>query len=135
PGCARRCRGARRAARAAFWRLRGLAIDSRYLGFLSKFQNGVRRLSMALAMAGTTADNEAGPELQTDVLIAGGGPCGLMLANELGRFGVHALLLEAKPGTAFNPQANATQARTMEHFRRHGFAQEVREQGLPADHP
>ena len=73
--------------------------------------------------------------LQTDVLIAGGGPCGLMLANELGRRGVRCLLVDPKPGTAFNPQANATQARTMEHFRRLGFAEEIRAQGLPADHP
>jgi 2-polyprenyl-6-methoxyphenol hydroxylase-like FAD-dependent oxidoreductase len=74
-------------------------------------------------------------DTQTEVLIAGGGPCGLMLAIELGRFGVRALLIESKPGTAFNPQANATQARTMEHFRRHGFAPEIRELGLPPDHP
>ncbi|MDP3250556.1 MAG: FAD-dependent oxidoreductase [Hydrogenophaga sp.] len=73
--------------------------------------------------------------MQTDVLIAGGGPCGLMLANELGRRGVRSLLLEPRNGTAFNPQANATQARTMEHFRRLGFADEIRAQGLPADHP
>lgn len=73
--------------------------------------------------------------MQTDVLIAGGGPCGLMLANELGRRGVRALLVEPKTGTAFNPQANATQARTMEHFRRLGFAHEIRAQGLPPDHP
>ncbi|MBX3609380.1 MAG: FAD-dependent oxidoreductase [Hydrogenophaga sp.] len=72
---------------------------------------------------------------QTEVLIAGGGPCGLMLANELGRRGVPCLLLDSKPGTAFNPQANATQARTMEHFRRLGFADEIRAQGLPPDHP
>ena len=26
--------------------------------------------------------------MQTDVLVAGGGPCGLMLANELGRRGI-----------------------------------------------
>jgi 2-polyprenyl-6-methoxyphenol hydroxylase-like FAD-dependent oxidoreductase len=71
----------------------------------------------------------------TDVLIAGGGPCGLMLAIELGRRGIHTLLVDPKPGTAFNPQANATQARTMEHFRRLGFAAEVRAQGLPAQHP
>lgn len=73
--------------------------------------------------------------LNTEVLVAGGGPCGLMLANELGRRRVRTLLVDMKPGTAFNPQANATQARTMEHFRRLGLAQEVREQGLPADHP
>ncbi|WP_332826013.1 FAD-dependent oxidoreductase [Ramlibacter sp.] len=73
--------------------------------------------------------------LTTDVLIAGGGPCGLVLAIELGRRGIRTLLVDPKPGTAFNPQANATQARTMEHFRRLGFADEVRAQGLPADHP
>ncbi|MGE0498151.1 MAG: FAD-dependent oxidoreductase [Ramlibacter sp.] len=75
------------------------------------------------------------PTLATDVLVAGGGPCGLMLANELGRRGIRCLVVDAKPGTAFNPQANATQARTMEHFRRLGFAHEVRAQGLPPDHP
>ena len=73
--------------------------------------------------------------IQTDVLVAGGGPCGLMLANELGRRGIPCLLVDPKPGTAFNPQANATQARTMEHFRRLGFAGEIRAQGLPDDHP
>ena len=73
--------------------------------------------------------------LTTDVLVAGGGPCGLVLANELGRRGVRTLLVDAKPSTAFNPQANATQARTMEHFRRLGLADEVRAQGLPPDHP
>ena len=73
--------------------------------------------------------------LTTDVLIAGGGPCGLMLANELGRRNIRCLLVDTKPGTAFNPQANATQARTMEHFRRLGFAQEIRSMGLPPDHP
>lgn len=72
---------------------------------------------------------------ETEVLVAGGGPCGLMLANELGRRGIRTLLVDAKTSTAFNPQANATQARTMEHFRRLGLAGEIRAQGLPADHP
>src|SRR5690554_3617617 len=71
----------------------------------------------------------------TSVMIVGGGPCGLMLANELGRRGVRAVLVDEKPGTAFNPQANATQARTMEHFRRLGFAPEVRALGLPSEYP
>ncbi|MBR0829938.1 FAD-dependent oxidoreductase [Bradyrhizobium manausense] len=73
--------------------------------------------------------------LTTSVLIVGGGPCGLMLANELGRRGVSAVLVDEKPGTAFNPQANATQARSMEHYRRLGFAAEIRQAGLPADYP
>ena len=69
------------------------------------------------------------------VLIAGGGPCGLMLANELGRRGISTLLVDEKPTTAFNPQANATQARTMEHYRRLGIADEIRALGLPPDFP
>jgi len=73
--------------------------------------------------------------LTTSVLIVGGGPCGLMLANELGRRGVSAIMIDEKPGTAFNPQANATQARSMEHYRRLGFADEIRQAGLPADYP
>src|SRR5436305_12460164 len=58
-----------------------------------------------------------------------------MLAIELGRRGIGAVVLDQKPGTAFNPQANATQARTMEHYRRLGFADEIRALGLPADFP
>jgi 2-polyprenyl-6-methoxyphenol hydroxylase-like FAD-dependent oxidoreductase len=72
---------------------------------------------------------------EVSVLIAGGGPFGLMLANELGRRGITALLVDAKEGTTRNVQANATQARTMEHYRRLGFADEVRALGMPADFP
>ncbi len=73
--------------------------------------------------------------MDCDVGIAGGGPFGLMLANELGRRGISAVLFDEKVSTAFNPQANATQARTMEHYRRLGFAEEVRAQGMPPDFP
>ena len=79
--------------------------------------------------------NDMTQSIETDVLIAGGGPFGLMLANELGRRNIRCLLVDPKPSTAFNPQANATQARTMEHFRRLGFANEIRAQGLPPHHP
>lgn len=72
---------------------------------------------------------------RTPVLIVGGGPCGLMLSIELGRRGVHSVLIDSKKRTAVNPQANATQARTMEYFRRLGFADEIRTLGLPKDYP
>jgi 2-polyprenyl-6-methoxyphenol hydroxylase-like FAD-dependent oxidoreductase len=58
-----------------------------------------------------------------------------MLANELGRRGVPTILVDEKLGTSPNPQANATQARTMEHYRRLGFADEIRALGMSADYP
>ena len=69
------------------------------------------------------------------VIIIGGGPCGLMLAIELGRRKVPVILIEEKTSPARFPAANATQARTMEHYRRLGFAEKVRAEGLPPDYP
>jgi 2-polyprenyl-6-methoxyphenol hydroxylase-like FAD-dependent oxidoreductase len=73
--------------------------------------------------------------LDAEIIIAGGGPCGLVLANELGRRGIATLLFNDRETTSPYPQANATQARTMEHYRRLGFVRRVREAGLPADYP
>jgi len=69
------------------------------------------------------------------VVIIGGGPCGLMLAIELGRRGVSTIVLDEKSAPSRFPSANATQARTMEHYRRLGFADKVRARGLPPDYP
>jgi 2-polyprenyl-6-methoxyphenol hydroxylase-like FAD-dependent oxidoreductase len=69
------------------------------------------------------------------VIIIGGGPCGLVLAIELGRRNIPVILLEEKTSPARFPAANATQARTMEHYRRLGFAEKVRALGLPPDYP
>jgi 2-polyprenyl-6-methoxyphenol hydroxylase-like FAD-dependent oxidoreductase len=70
-----------------------------------------------------------------DVIVAGGGPVGLFLAAELGMRGLSVRLFDDKPGTSSHPAANANSARTMEHFRRLGIATEIRQLGLPPDHP
>jgi 2-polyprenyl-6-methoxyphenol hydroxylase-like FAD-dependent oxidoreductase len=72
---------------------------------------------------------------RADVLIAGGGPVGLVLALELGRRGVPCIVLNDRPTTATHPKANAIGARTMEHFRRLGVAAPIRASGLDDDHP
>ncbi|HET7763867.1 MAG TPA: FAD-dependent oxidoreductase [Burkholderiales bacterium] len=69
------------------------------------------------------------------VAIVGGGPSGLILAIELGRRGVPCVLLEEDAGPPTLPKANATTSRTMEHYRRLGFAAEIRALGLPEDYP
>ena len=71
----------------------------------------------------------------TDIIIVGGGPAGLMLAIELGRRNIRCIIFDKDASTTINPQANATQARTMEYFRRLGFAEEVRTKGMPPDYP
>ena len=71
----------------------------------------------------------------TDVAIIGGGPAGLMLAIELGCRGVDCVLLEEDIAAPDFPKANATSSRTMEHYRRRGFAEQIRSLGMASDYP
>jgi 2-polyprenyl-6-methoxyphenol hydroxylase-like FAD-dependent oxidoreductase len=75
------------------------------------------------------------PRHDCAVVIIGAGPCGLVLAIELGRRNIPTVVLEEKSRPSRFPSANATQARTMEHYRRLGFAEKVRTKGLPPDYP
>ncbi|MGC1777180.1 MAG: FAD-dependent monooxygenase [Xanthobacteraceae bacterium] len=74
-------------------------------------------------------------QLNTDVLIVGGGPTGLTLAIDLGRRGVRCMLVEQKERPAFLPKMERINARSMEIYRRMGLAQKLRAAGLPPDCP
>ena len=72
--------------------------------------------------------------LITPVLIVGGGPVGMNLALNLAYWNTPCLLVNDQPATANHPQGNSHNARTMEHYRRLGLAEEIRAVGLPPDH-
>src|SRR5260370_4362791 len=71
--------------------------------------------------------------LDTDVLIVGAGPTGLVLALWMTRLGVRVRIIDqtAEPGTT--SRALVVQARTLELYRQVGLADAVVERGLKMD--
>jgi len=61
--------------------------------------------------------------MDTDVLIVGGGPTGLMLANQLGRRGIRAMIVDRHSGPAQQTRAMAVHARTLEIYSKLGIAE------------
>lgn len=81
---------------------------------------------------------EAGQDqgFDADVVVVGAGPVGLALAADLDSRGARVIIAELRGYLeAPNVKCNHVSARTMEGFRRLGFADKVRAAGLPADHP
>ncbi|KAL4809100.1 putative monooxygenase [Aspergillus unguis] len=69
------------------------------------------------------------------VLIAGGGPVGLVLALVLARQGVPSVLIERSITPTRFPKMDLTLARSMEIFHHLGIADAVRARGVPTDEP
>ncbi len=68
----------------------------------------------------------------TDVLIVGAGPTGLMLANQLGRVGARAIIIDRHAGPALQTRALGVQARTLEIYSHLGIAERAVELGKRA---
>jgi 2-polyprenyl-6-methoxyphenol hydroxylase-like FAD-dependent oxidoreductase len=68
---------------------------------------------------------------QSEVLIVGAGPSGLVLALWLRAFGVEVRIVDAAPGPGTTSRALAVQARTLELYRQLGLAQAVLDGGYP----
>jgi 2-polyprenyl-6-methoxyphenol hydroxylase-like FAD-dependent oxidoreductase len=67
--------------------------------------------------------------MDTDVLIVGAGPTGLMLANQLVRGGVRARILDRHAGPSLQTRALGVQARTLEIYSQLGIAERALELG------
>lgn len=70
--------------------------------------------------------------IETDVVIIGGGPVGLVAAADLNAHGIRSVIIESRRFLeAPNVKCNHVSSRTMERFRQLGFADKIRASGLP----
>src|SRR5438105_14646586 len=68
--------------------------------------------------------------MDTEVLVVGAGPTGLVLALWLARLGIQVRIIDKTAGPGSTSRALAVQARTLEFYRQLGFADELVEAGL-----
>ena len=89
------------------------------------------------ALCAVRGDNQGFTRMniETPVLIVGGGPVGLALALELGWRGVGCTLIEQGDGAITTPKMNEVNTRTMEFCRRWGIADQVMNCPFPDDLP
>ncbi len=74
---------------------------------------------------------QAGKETRVPVVVVGAGPVGLAMGSELGWRGIGCLLIERATNVPDFPTCESINARTMEHMRRWGFAEQIRTSGFP----
>jgi 2-polyprenyl-6-methoxyphenol hydroxylase-like FAD-dependent oxidoreductase len=92
------------------------------------------KASQARWIVGVAVD-QAGSDVDTPVLIVGGGPIGLALAADLGRRGVRTLLVEEREDKPQPAKMLECSVRTLEFCRQLGIADKVRNWGFPPDWP
>ncbi len=68
--------------------------------------------------------------METEVLIVGAGPTGLMAANQLMRFGVDFILIDSKSGPTRESRAILVTARSLETYKQLGIAQHAIDHGV-----
>jgi 2,4-dichlorophenol 6-monooxygenase len=71
--------------------------------------------------------------VETQVLIVGGGGCGLALSIFLADVGVDFLTAERNATTTDHPRAHILNQRTMEIFKQHGLSDQIYAQGTPSE--
>src|SRR3954452_16376866 len=72
-------------------------------------------------------------DLRCDVLVAGAGPTGLMLANWLVKLGVDVIVVDGKDGPTRESRALVVQARSLEIYDQLGLREQVTESAERAD--
>src|SRR5690349_17976170 len=72
-------------------------------------------------------------ELTCDVLVAGAGPTGLMLANWLVKLGVDVIIVDGKDGPTRESRALVVQARSLEIYDQLGLGDQVLDAAHRAD--
>jgi len=79
-----------------------------------------------VAAAGTGVDRRADLPEETDVLIVGSGPAGMLLAAQMSQFpGISTRIIEKRDGRLVLGQADGIQPRSVETFQAFGFAERI----------
>lgn len=71
---------------------------------------------------------------ETEVLVVGAGPVGMVTAYCLAQRGIRCILIERNHTTTKYPKMDYTNGRSMELFHRLGLVDEVRKLGVPPHH-
>ncbi|MEO8857445.1 MAG: FAD-dependent monooxygenase, partial [Burkholderiaceae bacterium] len=77
----------------------------------------------------------ATPRSKVPIIVVGAGPVGLALGIELGWRGIACMLVERSTEMVDFPTCESINARTLEHMRRWGMAEAMRDAGFPPDVP